>query len=79
VGLISVTVKELIEELQKWPEDMEVFTEGQEVEGNELDCEAYRVREPFYKYIVPDKPGRRFYIAQRPCEKTKNARKCLII
>jgi hypothetical protein len=75
---MQVTVRELIQELQNFPEDMEVYTFGESVGGNEFDCEAYS---PYLKtqYVKYEENIKKAYIAQRPCEATEGAKKCLIL
>lgn len=70
-------VKELIEQLKKYPQDMEVYTYGESVGGNEFECLAYKAI-PHTKYVVEIVEGRH-YIAQRPCDATKEAKKAIII
>ena len=71
-----MTVKELIAELKHFPQDMEVFKDGESVGGNFFECVVY---EPniTHRYVKTTETDS--YIAQRPCEETKGARKCLIL
>jgi hypothetical protein len=73
-----VTVKELIEKLKEFDEDMEVFTFGPGVGGNEFDTVAW---EPYVKtqYVKYEAYTKQNYVALRPCEATAGARKCLLI
>ena len=73
-----MTVKELIEKLKEYPEDMEVFTFGESVGGNEFDSEAWP---PYLKtlYVKREESIERDYIAQRACKATAGSRKCLIL
>lgn len=73
-----MTVKELIEKLGEFPEDMEIYTYGRPVGGNFFECEAWNTN-PHYRYIVKDININRNYVAQRPCKETKDAKKCLIL
>jgi hypothetical protein len=70
-------VKELIEKLQQFPEDMDVFTVGEEYEGNELSHFAYNPN-PEIKRFITDDDGDSF-IVQRACLKTAEAKKCLVL
>jgi len=74
-----MTVKELIEELKNFPEDMEVFTYGDGVGGNEFECEAWEVKNLHHRYVKKCNDINRNYVAQRPCGATAGAKKCLIL
>jgi len=71
-----MTVKELIEELKNFPQDMEAFKDGESVGGNFFECVAYEPRIT-HRYVKSTENIN--YVAQRPCEETKGARKCLIL
>ena len=71
-----MTVKELIEKLQEFPEDMECYSRGMTVGGSVFDCEASQVY-PYIAYVKDE--GFIKYVAFRPCKETAGARKCLII
>ena len=71
-----MTVKELIEKLKNYPEDMDCYTTGLQVGGNIFDCEASQIS--FYIAYVKDE-GFIKYIAHRPCKETAGAKKCLIL
>ena len=69
-------VKELIELLQEFPEDMEVFSYHIGCTGDKF---KYLTHEPFLqeeRFIVK---GRQTLVVARPCKDTKGAKKCLVI
>ena len=72
-----MTVKELIQELQNFPEDMEVFSYGQPCSGNILEATAMKIL-PVLKYVVKDEIDDAF-ICQRSHRETAGAKKCLIL
>jgi len=69
-------VKELIEKLQQFPEDMEVFTYGVACTGNRFKYLAYEANPQEERFVKLEKD---ILIAQRPCEETRGAKKCLVI
>jgi len=69
-------VKELIEKLKEFPEDMEVFGYGVSCTGNKF---KYLVHSPNLKEERYVKFEKDILIAARPCEETKDAKKCLVI
>jgi hypothetical protein len=69
-------VKELIEKLQQYPENMEVFTYGTSCTGNILKYLADDVCVKEEKFIQINKG---FFIIQRPCKETAGAKKCLVV
>jgi hypothetical protein len=71
-----VTVKELIEKLKEYPEDMKVFTYGEPCIGNKFDSTAYNPFPKKKRFIWKD---RDYYIAQRACKETKDAKECLLL
>ena len=73
-----MTVKDLIAKLLEHPMDAEVFTLGEEViEGNELGHRIYKPYPIKSRFVQIDKHS--FYTAQRACEKTKDAKKCVVL
>ena len=72
-----MTIKELIQQLQEYPEDMEVFTYGQPCSGNILEATAMKVF-PVIKRVIKDENEDAF-IAQRAHRETSGAKKCLIL
>lgn len=72
-----MTVNELIEKLQEFPGDMEVFTCGEEYEGNKLSHFAYSPY-PEIKRFVKDEDGTVF-VAQRACKETAGAKKGILL
>jgi len=71
-----VKVKELIEKLQQFPEDMEVFAYDIPCKGSEIKYLACDVNIKEERFVEINS---QIAIAQRPCKKTKGARKCLVI
>lgn len=69
-------VKDLIEKLQQFPEDTEVFSYNVGCTGNKF---KYLTHEPNVKEERYVKLGNDILIAARPCEETKGAKKCLVI
>ena len=72
-----MTIKELIQELQNYPEDMEVFSYGQSCSGNILEATAIEIL-PMVKRVIRNEDGSTF-IAQRAHKETAGAKKCLIL
>jgi len=76
-----MTVKELKDFIEKLPDDMPVFKDilnFADLEGNKWDY----IVEPIEKPRTNKRVGKTdigFAVAQRPCEETKGARKCLIL
>jgi len=71
-----MTIKELIEKLQDYPEDMEIFTSGSMCTGNKLECTAYKPFPQEKRVVLIDDT---YYVAQRACKETSGAKKCLVI
>ena len=72
-----MTVKELIQKLQEYPENMEVFSYGQPCSGNILEATAMKIL-PVLKYVVKDEIDDAF-VCQRAHQETAGAKKCLIL
>lgn len=74
-----MTIKDLIEKLKEYPEDMEVLAYHS---GYSADNKfKYIAVNPFIKEERFVEVGDGFYmlIAARPCEETSGAKKCLVI
>jgi len=71
-----MTIKELIKLLLEYPIDTEVFTCGEETDGNKLGYKLYIPSPKMDRFLIKNN---RYYTAQRACEETKNAKKCIVL
>jgi hypothetical protein len=69
-------VKELIEKLQQFPEDMEVFCDEVACTGNKFKYLAHEPTVTEERFVKNQKD---ILIVQRPCKETSGAKKCLVI
>lgn len=69
-------VKKLIEKLQQFPDDMEVFGYSISCTGNKFKYLVHEVSIKEERFVKFEKDT---LIAQRACKETQGAKKCLVI